>query len=71
MANGETINEVIDRIEGHILRIEEKIDEIHREGCHQARGYMERIENLEKWRDRGIVGAFGLAASIAAKWLKG
>ena len=71
MANGEPIGEVIDRIEGHILRVEKKVDDVMNQGCAHRPDDLRRIDNLEQWRDRGIVGTLTLAAAIAAKWIRG
>lgn len=69
MANGESMERVLDRIEAHILRIEAKVDKTHAEGCAQRPNDEKRLDKLEQWRDRGIGGIIFFAFNIIGLWL--
>ena len=71
MANGESYERILDRIEEAILRVEEKIDSVNRKvesinnvGCAQRPNDIRRIDNLEKWRDKGVAGIVVLAVGV-------
>lgn len=70
MSNGEPTDKVLDRIEAHLLRLEEKVDkkldavhsritEIKVDGCSKRPEDLRRVEGLESWRDKGIIGIVG------------
>lgn len=82
MANNESVDKVLDRIEAHLLRLEEKVDkkfdvlhgrvtDIQVDGCSKRPDDLRRLTELENWRTKGIVGIIGLAFAILVTWLKG
>ncbi|MCK9361706.1 hypothetical protein M0Q28_05815 [Patescibacteria group bacterium] len=67
MANGYTDKEMIDKlyagqegIQRQLAALMEKVDRIMVAGCAHRTDDLRRIEELEGWRTKGIVGTIGL-----------
>jgi len=58
------MKEQLDRIEKDVLRVEEKVDIINRNGCHHRKNDLGRVEKLEAWKDRGIIGFISLLITL-------
>jgi len=78
MANGFSVEQMLERIEGHLYRLEEKIDSASRDiahvnsqGCAHRADDLRRIDELESWRTRGIVGVIGLAIGLVVEFILG
>ena len=67
MANGYTQEQMLDRIEQHILRVESKVDMTNIHGCALKPEHDRRLAALEGWKNRGIVGMVSsLLAALGA-----
>ena len=63
MANGFSVEDMLERIEAHVLRVETKIDfaskdiaAINAQGCAHRPDDLRRLSDLESWKNKGIVG---------------
>jgi hypothetical protein len=64
MANGYSVTEMLDRIEVHILRVEDKVESINMNGCAHLTDHNRRMESLETWKRAGVGGV--VTALLAA-----
>ena len=78
MGNGFSVEQMLERIEGHLYRLEEKIDVANKEiahvnsqGCAHRPDDLRRIDELESWRTRGIVGVIVLAIGLVVEFILG
>jgi hypothetical protein len=67
MANGYSAEQMLDRIEVHILRVEEKVDKINREGCALKPEHDRRLASLEDAKNKTVGAAImSLLAAVGA-----
>jgi len=78
MGNGFSVEQMLERIEGHLYRLEEKIDSaskdisiVNSQGCAHRADDLRRLAELEAWRTRGIVGVIGLAIGLVVEFILG
>jgi hypothetical protein len=63
MTNGYTLEDMLDRIEAHVLRVEKKVEtaiadvaNMRAKGCAVGEAHDDDIKDLQGWRNRGILG---------------
>jgi hypothetical protein len=61
----ERFNHVHEKLDG----ISSKVHDINANGCAQRVNDVKRLDSLETWRDRTIIGTISLAGSIVYTWL--
>ena len=73
MSNGYSTEQMLDRLEEHLTRLEDKLDGVRTNGCAHRVDDIDRIKRLEDrtWADRGISGALGAAIGYLSSWIKG
>ena len=78
MGNGYSVEQMLDRILEDIGKVHDKIDKIKAEvsginanGCAHRADDLRRIDELESWRTRGIVGVIGLAIGLVVEFILG
>jgi aryl-alcohol dehydrogenase-like predicted oxidoreductase len=64
MANGYTVEQILERVEARLSKLEEKIDKLALHGCAHRDDDLERIKKLEDWKTRGIIGFIGTTVII-------
>lgn len=57
-------------IQAQLALLVEKVDKVMCDGCAHRPDDNRRIEALEAWRDRGIIGVIGLAIGLLVALLK-
>jgi hypothetical protein len=58
-------------IQKQLALLVEKVDNVTLKGCAHRQDDLRRIEELEGWRTKGIIGIIGLAISTAIAFITG
>ena len=78
MANGYSVEDMLERIERQLESVEKKIDTMNRElssinanGCAHRPDDIARMDRLESWRDRTVAGIISLAIAVIINFFRG
>lgn len=62
------IEQYLKDIKGAISKLDDKVDKINTHGCAHRKSDLQRIERLEGWRDKGIIGIIAVMVGLLLQY---
>lgn len=77
MSNGFSAEQMLELVYGEIKELRREVTalaselaQLNASGCARSQDYIGRIESLERWRTRGIIGVISLLIGVVASFFR-